>query len=123
MAERRTRIAAGKTVLGMEGGADHAYRLVQHEVACRFAGLQQLIIQLYPAEFAYLGLGVAALLAIQINPALTDQLAGVLTVEARQVAEKAIKTHRQPDWPVVPRPGTGRPADVPRRECVPGHRH
>jgi hypothetical protein len=41
-------------VLRVAGGADAAHGLVQHQVARRAAGLQQLLVQLDAAELTYL---------------------------------------------------------------------
>ena len=80
-------------VLPVDGGTHAARRLVQHEVPCGFAGLQELAITFHPAELANVMPWIVYRLSIHLDPPLRQQQAHLLAIEARQVAEKSVDTH------------------------------
>lgn len=77
----------------MLGGTDHAYGFVKHKVACGFACLNELIIQLNTVKQADIEPGVTAAMAINLDSATGDELANLLTIKARQVAEDSVEAH------------------------------
>ena len=80
-------------VLGVLGGADAAWRFVQHEITRGFAGLQHVFVELNPAELANVMVWVRDDLAINPHALFNQQQASLLAVELGQVAQKTVYAH------------------------------
>ncbi|MNK82020.1 hypothetical protein D3C87_1017820 [compost metagenome] len=82
-------------MLRIAGGADAARRFVQHEIACRFAALQDFVIDFDTAEFQHFAVRIADDFSVNPHALFHQQQTNLLTVVAGQVAEETVDTHVQ----------------------------